>query len=144
VPRDVWINLVMGIRRNNPQSPYITEGIPARTSVELLKKFEINPSLKYSPRKMEMAMEKGMEIKRAIIDVISVPYKKGRAPNFSREGSQCLLIKKLIPKVLMDGIEAIKSVENMARRRTIIDSPDIKIMFVNLLSDLSVFVISVN
>ena len=109
--------------------------------MELLKKLEIKPSLKYSPRKMEMAIENGIDMIRAKTEVINVPHRKGRAPNFSRVGSQCLLMKKPTPKVLIDGIEAIKSVKNMASKRTIIDSPDMKIILVNLFSDLSVFVI---
>ncbi len=140
----VWIYLVTGIRRNSPQSPYITDGMPARTSVELLKKLETTPSLKYSPKKMEMAIENGMEMTRAIVDVINVPYKKGRAPNFSSEGSQSLLIKKASPKVLIEGIEAIVSVKKIARRSAIIDSPDASNILINRFSDLSLFVITVS
>jgi len=111
--------------------------MPANTSVELLKNVESKPSLKYSPRKIDMAIEKGIEMIRARKDVINVPYRKGRAPNFSREGSQCLLIKKPSPNVFIAGIEAIKRVRKIAIRRIITDSPDTKIIFLNLFSDVS-------
>jgi len=37
----------------------MTEGMPARTSMELLMNVEVAPSLKYSPRKMEMELRRG-------------------------------------------------------------------------------------
>jgi len=47
--------------------------MPASTSVELLKNVESKPFLKYSPRKIDMAIEKGIEMIRARKDVINVP-----------------------------------------------------------------------
>jgi hypothetical protein len=55
--------------------------MPARTSIELFKNAEKAPSLKYSPRNMEIDIENGIEMKRARKEVIRVPTRKGKAPN---------------------------------------------------------------
>lgn len=109
-PTCISIILTRGMRRNSPQRPKITEGIPARTSTELLKNAEIAPSLKYSPRKMEMKIEKGIDIASARKEVRSVPIRKGSAPNFSDATSHVFPIKNPNPKVFIDGTEATISV----------------------------------
>ena len=93
----------MGMRKKRPHRPYMTEGIPASTSTELLRNVEAAPSLKYSPRKIEMEREKGMEMIRARNDVKSVPARNGRAPNCSAAVFQVFDTKKAKPKVFIEG-----------------------------------------
>jgi len=54
------------------------------------KIFDINFIFKISLRKIEIDNEKGIEIKREITDVKSVPIKNGSAPNLLFIGSQSL------------------------------------------------------
>ena len=68
----------------------MTEGIPANSSIELLRSDDAIPSLKYSPRNMEMARENGIEIKSARKDVINVPTRNGTDPNSPDTGSHLL------------------------------------------------------
>ena len=92
--------------------------MPARTSMELLRNAETGPPLKYSPRKREMEIEKGIDMKRAINEVRRVPARKGRAPNFCDAVSQVLPMKNPAPKVFIDGIEARRRVRKMAINNT--------------------------
>jgi hypothetical protein len=68
----------------------MTEGIPARSSIELLISDEAIPSLKYSPRNMEIESENGIEIMSERNDVIKVPTKKDIEPNSLDTGSHVL------------------------------------------------------
>jgi hypothetical protein len=111
--------------------------MPARTSIELLRNAEKAPSLRYSPRKMEIEIEKGIQIKIAMNDVMRVPRRNGRAPNFSAAASQVVPQKNVRPKVLIAGIEATRSVARIARRRTTIRTAARKRTLLNLRSDLS-------
>jgi hypothetical protein len=115
----------------------MTEGIPARTSMELLRNAGKAPSLKYSPRKIDMEIEKGMQINIAMNDVMRVPRRKGSAPNFSAAESHVVPQKKVMPKVLMAGIEATRRVARIASRRTTMNSAETRRTLLNLRSDLS-------
>ena len=59
------------------------EGIPANSSIAELIISPNLPVVKYSPRKMAMAMEKGRDSKRARAEVIRVPIINGKPPNLS-------------------------------------------------------------
>jgi hypothetical protein len=86
---------------------------------------------------MEMETEKGMQIKIAINEVISVPRRKGNAPNFSAAAFQVVPQKKVRPNALIAGTEATRRVKKIARRRTTMNNAEIKRMLLNLRSDLS-------
>ena len=105
--------------------------------MELLRNVGNAPSLKYSPRKIEIAIEKGIQIKIAMNDVTRVPRRKGSAPNFSAAASQVVPQKKVKPKVLMAGMDATRSVKRIARRRTTMNRAESRRMLLNLRSDLS-------
>jgi hypothetical protein len=55
-------------------------------------KLDKKPLEKYSPRNNETAREKGIVINKARKEVITVPAKKGREPNWLCTGSQTLLV----------------------------------------------------
>jgi len=86
---------------------------------------------------MDIAIEKGMHRKIAMKDVMSVPSKKGSAPNFSAATSQVVPQKKVRPNVLMAGIDAVRRVRRIARRRATINNAEIRRTLLNLRSDLS-------
>jgi hypothetical protein len=102
----------------------MTEGMPARTSIALRKKLEIAPSLKYSPRNSEIAMEKGIAMKMARKDVTSVPTRKGRAPKDPAVAFHDVLMKKVRPNFCIAGTAFMKSVNKMAISSTTIKAPE--------------------
>lgn len=102
----------------------MTEGIPASSSVTFLRKEESGPSLKYSPRKMEMAKENGRQTSRERQEVKSVPTRKGNAPNSLDTGFHVLLKKKERPKVPSDGKEYMNRLRNIAVSKTTIARAD--------------------
>ena len=102
----------------------MTEGIPASSSVTFLRKEESRPSLKYSPRKMEMAREKGTQISRERKEVKSVPTRNGNAPNSLETGSHVLPKKNERPKPLSEGKEWMRRLTNMAASKTTIAKAD--------------------
>ena len=93
------------------------EGIPAKSSIALLRTEEIVPFLKYSPKKTEIEREKGSEMRRERKDVRRVPTKKGRAPNSPNTGSQVFPNRKAVPNALSDGSESTARVMKIERRR---------------------------
>jgi len=96
----------------------MTEGIPASSSVTFLRKEERPPSLKYSPRKIEMAREKGRQMSKERKEVKSVPTRKGNAPNSFDTGSHAFPKKKERPKALSEGNEWRRRLTNMAASKT--------------------------
>ncbi len=85
-----------------------------------------------------MAIENGIDIKRARNDVISVPTRKGSAPNVSDAASQVFAAKKKTPNWRIDGTELTKSVASIPRKRTIINPPLNARMILNDLSERSI------
>ncbi|OPY64700.1 MAG: hypothetical protein A4E63_03374 [Syntrophorhabdus sp. PtaU1.Bin050] len=110
--------------------------------MELLKNIEKAPSLKYSPRKSDMAIEKGIQIRIATNEVTRVPRRKGSAPNLSAAASQVVPQKKVRPKALMAGMEATRRVVRMASRRTTTKTAARRRIPLNLRSDLSTVVLT--
>ena len=102
----------------------MTEGIPASRSVTFLRKEASGPSLKYSPRKIEMAKEKGRQISRERKDVKSVPARNGNAPNSLDTGFHVLLKKNERPNALSEGREWRSKLNNIAASRTTIAMVD--------------------
>jgi len=88
----------------------MTDGIPARRSVALWKKMESFPEGKYSPRKKAIDKEKGRLINTPRTAVITVPTRKGRAPNCCRKGSQVLVKRKESPEWRNTGMACMTSV----------------------------------
>ena len=84
-----------------------------------------------------MAIEKGIEIKRARKDVTSVPTRKGKAPNVSVAAFHVFDTKKAGPNSRMAGTAWIKSVPSIPRRRRTMNPPLIARTLVNVLSDWS-------
>jgi hypothetical protein len=78
-----------------------------------------------------------MQINIAMNDVMRVPRRKGKAPNFSAAESHVDPQKKVRPNVLMAGIEATRRVARMDKRRTTINIAENKRILLNLRSDLS-------
>ena len=95
----------------------MTEGIPAKISMALLRTEENVPLVKYSPKNIEMEREKGIEIKRAKKEVKRVPTRKGSAPNRLNTGSQVFPKRKPIPNSLIEGIECTRSDKKIAKIR---------------------------
>jgi hypothetical protein len=89
----------------------------------LLMKVAVDPWAEYSPRKMEMGMEKTIEMTRARKDVARVPTRKGNAPNSFLTGSHVALKRNRTPKVRMAGKEAMIREKKMASRRTKRNAP---------------------
>jgi hypothetical protein len=89
-----------------------------------LRKEANGPSLKYSPRKMEMAKEKGRQMSRERKEVKSVPTRNGNAPNSLDTGFHVLLKKNVRPKALSEGKELIRRLTNMAASKTTIARAD--------------------
>ena len=73
-------SLTKGTTVYNPQKPYTTEGIAAKSSIIFLNIFGITPLVKYSPKKRAAAIENGADIKSARKEVIMVPIKNGNIP----------------------------------------------------------------
>lgn len=124
IPSFNSINLITGIKTIIPQKPYTTEGIPARSSTILFKKDETIPSLKYSPKNMEIEIEKGMDMIIANSDVNNVPVINGKDPKFRKTGSQSVLNKNPIPNSFIEGRELIKRVMKTEAIRTIMKTAD--------------------
>jgi hypothetical protein len=89
----------------------------------LLIKVAIDPRVEYSPRKMEMGMEKITEMMRATKEVARVPTTKGNAPNSLLTGSHVALKRKPVPKLRMAGKEAMIRERKMASRRSRTNAP---------------------
>jgi hypothetical protein len=95
----------------------------------LLIKVVVDPWAEYSPRKMEMGMEKTTEMTRARKEVARVPMRKGNAPNSLFTGSHVELKRNRIPKFRMDGREAMTREKNTAMRRSEINPPAAESIF---------------
>jgi hypothetical protein len=95
----------------------------------LLIKVAIDPRVQYSPRKMEIGMEKITEITRARKEVTRVPTRKGNAPNSLRTGSHVTLKRNSIPKLRIAGSEAMRREKKIAARSTKIRAPAAKSIF---------------
>jgi hypothetical protein len=89
-------------------------------------KVAIDPWAEYSPRKMEMGMEKTTEMTRARKEVERVPTIKGNAPNSFLTGSHVELKINRIPKLRMAGKEAMIREKKMASRRSRTNAPAMK------------------
>jgi hypothetical protein len=92
--------------------------MPARSSMMLFINVDIVPLVKYSPKKMEMGMEKMTEMMRAKKEVARVKTRKGNAPNLPLTGSHVVFTRNRIPKFRMAGKEAITKERKMAKSRT--------------------------
>jgi hypothetical protein len=95
----------------------------------LLIKVDAVPLAKYSPRKMEMGMEKTTEMMRARKEVTIVPTRKGNAPNSLLTGSHVVLKRNPIPKVRIEGSETMRREKKIARRRSKIKAPAAESIF---------------
>src|SRR5512139_3140512 len=95
----------------------------------LLMKVAVVPCAEYSPRKMEIGMEKTTEMTRAKKEVARVPTRKGNAPNSLFTGSHVELNRNRTPKFRMDGKEAMTREENMATRRSRTKTPAMDSIF---------------
>jgi hypothetical protein len=80
-------------------------------------------------------MEKTTEMTRARKEVARVPTRKGNAPNSLFTGSHVELNRNRIPKLRMDGKEAMTREKNMARRRSRTNTPAMESIFRNVDSD---------
>ncbi len=109
--------------------------MPARSSIALLMKDAIIPSVKYSPRNIDIAIENGKEISKARKDVSNVPTRKGMVPNFSYTGSQIVPYIKLRPNFLIDGKESESNVIKTANKSITMHKPEKKSIFLNINSD---------
>jgi len=89
----------------------------------LLMKVAADPCVEYSPREMEIGIEKTTEMTRARKEVARVPTRKGNAPNSLFTGSHVELKRNRIPKFRMDGKEAMTREKNMATRRSKTNTP---------------------
>src|SRR4030042_5653904 len=89
----------------------------------LLMKVAVAPWAEYSPKKMEMGMEKTTEIIRARKEVARVPTRKGNAPNSLLTGSHVALKRNRIPKFRMEGKEAMTSEKKMVSSRSRTTTP---------------------
>jgi hypothetical protein len=89
----------------------------------LFMKVAVDPRAEYSPRKMEMGIEKITEMMRARKEVARVPTTKGNAPNSFLTGSHVVLKRNRIPKFRMAGNDAMTSEKKMANRRSRINAP---------------------
>jgi hypothetical protein len=89
----------------------------------LLMKVGVAPWAEYSPKNMEMGMEKMTEMTRARKEVARVPTRKGKAPNSLLTGSHVALKKNRIPKFRMAGKDAMTSEKKMANRRSRTNAP---------------------
>src|SRR5512135_631168 len=103
----------------------MTEGTPASSSIMLLIKVAVDPCVEYSPRKMEIGMEKTTERTRARKEVASVPTRKGKAPNSFFTGSHVELNGNRIPKFRMEGKDATTRDKNIPTRRSRTNTPAI-------------------
>jgi len=95
----------------------------------LLMKVAVPPWAEYSPRKMEIGMEKTTEMTRARKEVARVPRRKGNAPNSLFTGSHVELKRNWIPKFRMDGKDAMTREKNTAMRRSKISAPAVESIF---------------
>jgi hypothetical protein len=95
----------------------------------LLMKVDAVPLAEYSPRKMEMGMEKMTEMIRARKEVTRVPTRKGNAPNSLLTGSHVTLKRNPIPKLRIAGSEAMRREKKIARRRSKIKAPAAESIF---------------
>src|SRR4030043_931123 len=89
----------------------------------LLMKVAVDPCAEYSPRKMEIGMEKTTERTRARKEVARVPTRKGNAPNSLLTGSHVALKRNRIPKFRMAGKDVMTSEKKMASRRSRTNAP---------------------
>jgi hypothetical protein len=95
----------------------------------LLMKVGVAPWAEYSPKKMEMGMEKTTEMTRARKEVARVPRRKENAPNSLFTGSHVELKRNRIPKFRMEGKEAMTREKNMATRRSRTNAPAMDSIF---------------
>jgi len=95
----------------------------------LLMKVDAAPLAEYSPRKMEMGMEKTTEMTRARKEVASVPIRNGNAPNSLRTGSHVELKRNPIPKLRTAGSEAMRREKKIAMSRSKIKTPAAESIF---------------
>jgi hypothetical protein len=95
----------------------------------LLMKVAVVPWAEYSPRKMEIGMEKATEMTRARKEVARVPTRKGNAPNSLFTGSHVELNRNRIPKFRMEGKEAMTREKNIATRRSRTNTPAMESIF---------------
>jgi hypothetical protein len=86
-------------------------------------KVGIVPWTEYSPKKMEMGIEKTTEMIRARKEVARVPTRKGNAPNSLLTGSHVVLKKNCSPKLRIAGKEATIIEKKIATRRNKINTP---------------------
>ena len=78
---------------------------------------------------MEMAREKGTQMRRAKNEVKSVPTRKGSAPNVLATGSHVLPNKKERPKALIEGREYRRRLTKVPPSRTATARAERKIVF---------------
>src|SRR5512139_3319024 len=97
----------------------------------LLMKVAVVPWVAYSPRKMEIGMEKTTEMMSARKEVARVPTRKGNAPNSAFTGSHVELNRNPIPKFRMAGKEAMAREKNMAIKRSRTNTPATDSIFRN-------------
>jgi hypothetical protein len=90
----------------------------------LLMKVAVDPWAEYSPRKIEMGIEKRTEMTRARKEVARVPTRKGNAPNSLLTGSHVVLKRNRIPKFQMAGKEATAREKKMANSRARTNAPE--------------------
>jgi hypothetical protein len=95
----------------------------------LLMKVAVDPWAEYSPRKMEMGMEKTTEMTRARKEVARVPRRNGNAPNSLFTGSHVELKRNRVPKFRMEGKEAMTREKNRATRRSRTNTPAMESIF---------------
>jgi len=97
----------------------------------LLMKVAVVPWAEYSPRKIEIGMEKITEMTRASKEVARVPRRKGNAPNSLLTGSHVELKRNRIPKFRREGKEAMTREKNIATRRSRTNTPAMDSIFRN-------------
>jgi hypothetical protein len=95
----------------------------------LLMKVAVVPWAEYSPRKIEIGMEKITEMTRARKEVARVPTRKGNAPNSLRTGSHVTLKRNPIPKLRIAGSEAMRREKKIAARSTKMKAPAAESIF---------------
>src|SRR4030042_3740239 len=89
----------------------------------LLMNVGVAPWAEYSPKKMEMGMEKTTEMTRARKEVARVPTRKENAPNSLLTGSHVAPKRNRIPKFRMAGKDVMTRVKKMASRRSRTNAP---------------------
>jgi hypothetical protein len=92
-------------------------------------KVDAAPLTEYSPRKMDIGMEKTTEMMRARKEVARVPTRNKNAPNSLLTGSHVELKKNPIPKLRIAGSEVMRREKKIARRRSKIKAPAAESIF---------------